>query len=62
MHAGLDLLLSEMKQESSDGNDALSTITISRSSASLIQDIFSASESAINILNDLLQYEHVDAG
>jgi len=28
----------------------------------LIDDIFLASETAINILNDLLHYEHIDAG
>lgn len=28
----------------------------------LIDDIFMASESAIDILNDLLNYEHIDAG
>jgi len=28
----------------------------------LVEDIFTASDSAINILNDLLNYEHLDAG
>lgn len=28
----------------------------------LVEDIFAASGSAISILNDLLNYEHIDAG
>jgi hypothetical protein len=28
----------------------------------LLDDIFQASDSSINILNDLLHYEHLDAG
>jgi len=28
----------------------------------LLEDIYSASETAIQILNDLLHYEHMDAG
>jgi signal transduction histidine kinase len=51
VHAGLDILLSEMRS-------ALMSAEI----IELIEDIFSASESAIYILNDLLEYEHLDAG
>jgi len=37
-------------------------ISIDRSTADFIFQMFFASESAINILNDLLQYEHMEAG
>ena len=37
-------------------------VSIERSTADFIQHMFAASESAINILNDLLQYEHMEAG
>lgn len=45
------------------GSDPTSMLVcIERSTAEFIQHMFSASESAINILNDLLQYEHMEAG
>jgi hypothetical protein len=37
-------------------------VPISRSTVELIQHIFSSSESAIDLLNDLLHYEQIDAG
>ena len=58
VHAGLDLLMSEIK----DADPQTATVPISRSTVELIQHIFSSSESAIEILNDLLQYEQMEAG
>ena len=58
VHAGLDLLISEIK----DTDPQAATVPVSRSTVELIQHIFSSSESAIEILNDLLQYEQMDAG
>ena len=52
VHAGLDLLRSELQAISS----------LPRSTLELVEDIFTSSESAINILNDLLSYEYIDAG
>mmetsp|Transcript_17069 Transcript_17069/g.23459 ORF Transcript_17069/g.23459 Transcript_17069/m.23459 type:complete len:922 (+) Transcript_17069:41-2806(+) len=52
VHAGLDLLRSELQ----------SVASLSRSTLELVEDIFTSSESAINILNDLLSYEYIDAG
>mmetsp|Transcript_9907 Transcript_9907/g.13587 ORF Transcript_9907/g.13587 Transcript_9907/m.13587 type:complete len:940 (-) Transcript_9907:315-3134(-) len=55
VHAGLDLLRSE-----------LSVCPVMAPAITdlmeLVEDMFSASESAINILNDLLNYENLDAG
>ena len=33
-----------------------------RDAVELVEDIFAASDSAITILNDLLNYEHLDSG
>eukprot|EP00597_Dinobryon_sp_UTEXLB2267_P018742 CAMPEP_0201113918 /NCGR_PEP_ID=MMETSP0812-20130820/78106_1 /ASSEMBLY_ACC=CAM_ASM_000668 /TAXON_ID=98059 /ORGANISM="Dinobryon sp., Strain UTEXLB2267" /LENGTH=617 /DNA_ID=CAMNT_0047377495 /DNA_START=109 /DNA_END=1962 /DNA_ORIENTATION=- len=52
VHAGLDILRGELESYKSLSEDVLE----------LVEDIFSASDSAINILNDLLNYEHLDAG
>lgn len=53
VHAGLDILLGELRVLQSICNTTI---------LELVEDIFSASESAISILNDLLEYEHLDAG
>ena len=58
VHAGLDLLMSEIK----DADPEAATVPISRSMVELIYGIFSSSESAIDMLNDLLQYKQIDAG
>jgi len=59
VHAGLDILRSELGcLESVHGVIS----QISDSTAELIEDIYTASETAIAILNDLLHYEHMDAG
>ena len=55
VHAGLDILRAELKNESL----VLASV---RDAVELVEDIFTSSESAINILNDLLNYEHLDAG
>jgi len=52
VHAGLDILRSELQSSSS----------VAGSTRDLVEDIYSASETAINILNDLLHYEHMDSG
>ena len=58
VHAGLDLLMSQI--QAADPESLF--VSIERSTADLIRHMFSSSESAINILNDLLQYEHMEAG
>jgi len=57
VHAGLDILRSELANNSSE-----SIVTLPRRTLELINDIFTASETAIDILNDLLHYEHMDSG
>lgn len=59
VHAGLDILRSELGcMENFNGLFG----QVSESTAELIEDIYTASETAISILNDLLHYEHMDAG
>eukprot|EP01035_Chromulina_nebulosa_P069335 gene69335-biopygen23142 len=58
VHAGLDLLVAEIKDADHIGDKVL----IERKTADFVIQMLSASESAINILNDLLQYEHIEAG
>jgi signal transduction histidine kinase len=57
VHAGLDIVRSEI--EASSGGPV---VFISPETAKMIRNMFSASETAIQILNDLLHYEHIDAG
>lgn len=57
VHAGLDIVRSEMKPV-----DDSSSVTVTCETAEMIEQIFSASETAIDILNDLLHYEHMDSG
>ena len=57
VHAGLDIVRSEI--EASSGSPV---VVISPETAKMIRNMFSASETAIQILNDLLHYEHIDAG
>eukprot|EP00597_Dinobryon_sp_UTEXLB2267_P014484 CAMPEP_0170111490 /NCGR_PEP_ID=MMETSP0020_2-20130122/8505_1 /TAXON_ID=98059 /ORGANISM="Dinobryon sp., Strain UTEXLB2267" /LENGTH=454 /DNA_ID=CAMNT_0010337027 /DNA_START=701 /DNA_END=2062 /DNA_ORIENTATION=- len=52
VHAGLDILRSELQSSSSVAGNTMD----------LVEDIYSASETAINILNDLLHYDHMDSG
>ena len=58
VHVGLEMLLSVIN----NSDPASPVITIDRSTADFIKDMFFSSESAINLLNDLLQYEHIEAG
>ena len=51
VHAGLQLLRDEMQQH----NHLVSCLE-------LLEDIYSASDGAISILNDLMSYENLDAG
>ena len=51
VHAGLELLRVD-----------LATAGAPASCLNLLQDIFFASSAAIDILNDMLQYEHIDSG
>jgi len=55
MHAGVEMLREELKSDAVRGGN-LCVIT------DLLDDIYAASESAISVLNDLLNYEHLDAG
>ena len=58
VHVGLEMLVSVIN---SAGASAPS-ISIDRSTADFVLQMFFSSESAINILNDLLHYEHIEAG
>jgi len=51
VHAGLELMRAD-----------LIAADVHSSTLSLLQDIFFASSAAIDILNDMLQYEHIDSG
>ena len=53
VHAGLELLLQDLKGVEDTVSDRL---------GELVVDIFTASGTAISILNDLLDYEHMDSG
>ena len=57
VHAGLDILRSEVRNL-----PAAAIQAAVRFMSDLLEDIFSSSETAILILNDLLQYENLDAG
>jgi hypothetical protein len=57
VHAGLDIIRSEI-----EANEGATAVYISPETAKMIRNIFSASETSIHILNDLLHYEHIDAG
>jgi hypothetical protein len=56
VHAGLDILRSELK------TDMLLRIPGVRNVVDLIEDICQSSDVAIEILDDLLSYEHIDSG
>eukprot|EP00597_Dinobryon_sp_UTEXLB2267_P009324 CAMPEP_0170096594 /NCGR_PEP_ID=MMETSP0019_2-20121128/28692_1 /TAXON_ID=98059 /ORGANISM="Dinobryon sp., Strain UTEXLB2267" /LENGTH=801 /DNA_ID=CAMNT_0010318641 /DNA_START=556 /DNA_END=2961 /DNA_ORIENTATION=- len=55
VHAGVDMLRDELKSNSLKESNMCGI-------RDLLDDIFAASESAICVLNDLLNYEHLDAG
>lgn len=56
VHAGLDILRSDVTRD--DPN----AVILDRDKIELIEQIFSASGKSIDILNDLLIYEHMDSG
>mmetsp|Transcript_30767 Transcript_30767/g.42093 ORF Transcript_30767/g.42093 Transcript_30767/m.42093 type:complete len:831 (+) Transcript_30767:70-2562(+) len=56
VHAGLELVLLDLRQADEELGHRL------RDAVELVEDIFTASDSAITILNDLLNYEHLDSG
>ena len=58
VYAGLDLLIMEMKEMDQNGF----YLSVRKSTAELVDSIFSSCGEAINILNDLLNYEHIEAG
>eukprot|EP01036_Dinobryon_divergens_P061853 gene61853-biopygen30372 len=58
VHVGLEMLVSLIDSAATTS----SAIIIDSSTADFIRQMFFSSESAINILNDLLQYEHIEAG
>lgn len=57
VHAGLDIVRHEIEVK-----EGSSVVQISADTAKMIENIFSASESAITTVNDLLHYEHIDSG
>ena len=57
VHAGLDILLEDLRSF-----QQVEIAAAMKAVIELAEDIYSASESAIHILNDLLEYEHLDAG
>ena len=57
VHEGLDIIRSEIEASEVD-----TVVFMSPKTAKMIRNIFSASETSINILNDLLHCEHIDAG
>eukprot|EP01036_Dinobryon_divergens_P022753 gene22753-31042_t len=57
VHAGLDIVRSEVQN-----NAGAPVVYISAETAAMIEDIFAASGTSIEILNDLLDYERIDSG
>ena len=57
VHAGLDILKAKVKAPNKAGK-----VVIDRDTIELIDQIFSSSGTSIEILNDLLVYEHMDSG
>ena len=65
VHAGLDIVRDELRNiiSANNSNEATTpSIDKAKGLLELVEDIFAASDSAISILNDLLDYEHMDAG
>ena len=59
VHAGLEIVRSELNFKR---DYPASSVIISSESVEMLEHIYSASQAAIDILNDLLQYEHIDSG
>ena len=69
VHAGLDIVRSDIEAQylnlGAAGSAAAAGgggIQISAETAEMIEQIFTASSTAIEILDDLLVYEHIDSG
>ena len=65
VHAGLDIVRSDVKAQSlflGTADVTSADIHISADTAEMIEQIFAASSTAIEILDDLLIYEHIDSG
>ena len=58
VHAGLDIIRADMRPM----DEGSSLVVVSTENAEMIEQIFTASQTAIDILDDLLQYEHIDSG
>ena len=58
VHAGLDIIRADMRPM----EEGSSLVVVSTENAEMIEQIFTASQTAIEILDDLLQYEHIDSG
>ena len=55
--AGLEILISDLSESANKYNDENSQKTLE-----MAGDVHSACETAIQLLNDWLNYEHLDAG
>jgi len=70
VHAGLDIMQAEIdaqggaaaQTQAQAQAQAQTQVVISPETAKMVRNMFAASETAIHILNDLLHYEHIDAG
>jgi hypothetical protein len=66
VHAGLDIVRSDVEAQSlnlgASGVPSAGRVHISAETAEMIEQIFAASSTAIEILDDLLVYEHIDSG
>ena len=65
VHAGLDIVRSDVEAQSLNlGASGVPSagVHISVETAEMIEQIFAASSTAIEILDDLLIYEHIDSG
>mmetsp|Transcript_18253 Transcript_18253/g.25052 ORF Transcript_18253/g.25052 Transcript_18253/m.25052 type:complete len:392 (-) Transcript_18253:1577-2752(-) len=58
IYAGLDMLKLEMLSSSTVDDHDVKKLRF----AELLEEVYAATESAIEILNDLLQFEHIDSG
>ena len=61
VHAGLDIMQAEIDAQSG-AIQTQTPVVIRPETAKMVRNMFAASETAIHILNDLLHYEHIDAG
>lgn len=65
VYAGLEILRDELLLCNSGVRQAITPLergSEAKGWLDLVQDIFLATDTAIRILNDLLSYEHIDAG